>query len=119
MIKAFYVHYADNLKAFRIIYCHTQMYASSDSDLDEVTLREKIHPLTRHLFDVIEQRIASDGASRAEKKRARQLAFTAWTSVLGLMTMLGVADANDDPIVHSEKVLLRTLSRVFDEAASG
>jgi len=48
----------------------------------------------------------------------RQLAFTAWVSALGLMTMLGVADAVDDPLVHSDEDLLNTLSDVFDGAAS-
>ena len=119
LIKAFHAHYVDKLGAFRTIYCHTQMYATSNLDLDEITLREKIHPRTRQLFDVLEQRIAEEGASRAERKRARQLAFTAWTSALGLMAMLGVADATDDPIMHPEKVLLKTLSLVFDNAVSG
>ena len=119
LIKAFHAHYVDNLGAFRTIYCGTQMYAPSNSDLDEITLREEIHPRTRQLFDVLERRIAEEGASRAERKRARQLAFTAWTSALGLMAMLGVADATDDPITHPEKALLRTLSLVFDNAVSG
>ena len=119
LIKAFHAHYVDKLGAFRTIYCHTQMYATSNLDLDEITLREKIHPRTRQLFDVLEQRIAEEGASRAERKRARQLAFTAWTLALGLMAMLGVADATDDPIMHPEKVLLKTLSLVFDNAVSG
>jgi hypothetical protein len=30
------------------------------------------------------------------------------------MTMLGVADATSDPVAHSERALLRTLSNVFD-----
>lgn len=118
LIKAFHGHYVDKLGAFRAIYCSTQMSAPFKSNLDEITLREKIHPRTRQLFDVLERRIAEEGASRAERNRARQLAFTAWTSALGLMTMLGVADATDDPIMHPEKALLNTLSKVFDNAAS-
>lgn len=117
LIKAFHTHYVDNLGAFRAVYCHTQMDSLSKVDLDTVTLREQIHPRTRQLFGVLEHRIAGDRASRAERKRARQLAFTAWTSALGLMTMLGVADANDDPITHTDTALLRTLSQVFDEAS--
>jgi AcrR family transcriptional regulator len=118
LIKAYYVQYADNLGAFRAIYCCTQMYAPFKSDLDEITLREEIHPRTRKLFDVLEHRIAGDRADRAKRKRARQLAFTAWTSALGLITMLGVADATNDPIVHPGGALLRTLSAVFDDAVS-
>jgi AcrR family transcriptional regulator len=117
LIKAFYSHYANNLEAFRTIYCQTQMYASSGSNLDGATLRDEIHPRTGQLFDELERRLTGEGASRADRNRARQLAFTAWTSALGLMTMLGVADANEDPVVHSEKALLTTLSRVFESYA--
>ncbi len=116
LIRAFYSHYADNLDAFRIVYCQSQLYSSSSAALDEITLREEIHPRTRSLFDVLEQRIAGKGATKAKRQRARQLAFTAWTSALGLVTMLGVADAADDPVVHSDKALLKTLSDVFDAA---
>ncbi len=49
----------------------------------------------------------------------RKLAFTAWLSALGLVTMLGVADAVDDPLIHSDEDLLDTLSSVFDDVAAG
>ena len=114
LIQAFYSHYIDNLDAFRTVYCQSQLYSSSAAALDEETLRDEIHPLTRQLFDVLEERIAGKEATKAQRRRARQLAFTAWTSALGLMTMLGVADATDDPVVHSNKALLKTLSDVFD-----
>lgn len=116
LIQAFYSHYIDNLDAFRTVYCQSQLYSSSSTALDEITLREEIHPRTRLLFDVLEERIAGKVATKAKRRRARQLAFTAWTSALGLVTMLGVADAADDPITHSDKALLKTLSDVFDAA---
>ena len=34
------------------------------------------------------------------------------------MTMLGVAEATDDPIAHPHTVLLTTLSEAFDRQAS-
>ena len=116
LIQSFYAHYLNNLDAFRIIYCQSQLYSSSSAALDDLTLREEIHPRTRLLFDVLEERIAGKAATKAKRQRARQLAFTAWTSALGLVTMLGVADATDDPVVHSDKALLKTLSDVFDAA---
>jgi len=116
LIQAFYSHYVDNLDAFRTIYCRSQLYSSTDSKLDEITLRDEIHPRTRHLFDVLEDRLSEPDAGKAKRRRARQLAFTAWTSALGLMTMLSVANANNDPIAQSEKALLKILSDVFDRA---
>ena len=116
LIQSFYAHYVDNLDAFRIVYCQSQLYSSSSAALDELTLREEIHPRTRLLFDVLEERIAGKAATKAKRQLARQLAFTAWTSALGLVTMLGVADATDDPVAHSDKALLKTLTDVFDAA---
>lgn len=117
LIRAFYNHYIGRLDAFRSVYCQSQLYSASGSGIDEDTVRNEINPRTRHLFDVLEDRISSSSASKAERARMRQLAFTAWLSALGLLTMLGVADAVNDPLVHKDEDLLDTLSTVFDEAA--
>ena len=37
------------------------------------------------------------------------------TSILGLMTMIGLAEANDDPLSHSHQSLLDTLTGVFEK----
>ncbi len=58
-----------------------------------------------------------ESVSSKERMRLRQLAFVAWTSALGLLTMLGIAEANDDPLIHSDEALLAALSSVFDNAA--
>jgi AcrR family transcriptional regulator len=117
LIRAFYAHYINNLDAFRIIYCQTQLYAAPDLRIDEETLRDEINPRTRHLFDVLEGRMTRESVSSKERMRLRQLAFVAWTSALGLLTMLGIAEANDDPLIHSDEALLAALSSVFDNAA--
>ena len=117
LIRAFHEHYIGRLDAFRSIYCQSQLYSSPGPTLDADTVKEEINPRTRHLFDVLEERIAGSSASKDRRERMRSLAFSAWLSALGLMTMLGVADALNDPLVHSDEDLLDTLAGVFDEAA--
>ena len=117
LIRAFYDHYIGRLDAFRSVYCQSQLYSGPGSGIDKDTLREEINPRTQHLFDVLQDRISSSSASGAERERMRQLAFAAWLSALGLMTMLGIADATKDPLVHADEDLLDTLSSVFDDAA--
>lgn len=117
LIRAFYDHYIGRLDAFRSVYCQSQLYSGSGPGLDRDTLREEINPRTRHLFDILQDRISDSSASAAERERMRQLAFAAWLSALGLMTMLGIADATRDPLVHSDEDLLAALSGVFDDAA--
>jgi AcrR family transcriptional regulator len=118
LINTFHSHYANRLDAFRTVYCQSQLYSSPESAIDKITLRDEIHPRTRHLFDVLEARLAGARASAVERQRMRQLAFSAWVSALGLMTMLGVADSTNDPLVHADEDLLNTLSSVFDDAAA-
>lgn len=113
LIRTFYAHYRDRLYALRTVYCRSQLGAAGQIGLDQDTIREQINPRTRHLFDVLETRIAGAGASAAERRRARQLAYCAWLSALGMLTMLGVAEANQDPLVHSDKDLLKVLSGVY------
>lgn len=117
LIRAFYDHYINNLDAFRIVYCQSQLYAAPNLRIDEETLRDEINPRTRHLFDVLEGRMTRKSVSSKERMRLRQLAFVAWTSALGLLTMLGIAEANDDPLIHTDEALLAALSNVFDSAA--
>ena len=117
LIRAFYDHYINNLDAFRIVYCQSQLYAAPNLRIDEETLRDEINPRTRHLFDVLEGRMTRESVSSKERMRLRQLAFVAWTSALGLLTMLGIAEANDDPLIHTDEALLAALSNVFDSAA--
>jgi AcrR family transcriptional regulator len=117
LIRTFYDHYIDRLDAFRTVFCQSQLYSGSAPGIDRITVSNEINPRTRHLFDVLEDRISSKTASESQRKRMRQLAFTAWLSALGLITMLGVADAVDDPLIHSDEELLDTLSKTFNGAA--
>jgi AcrR family transcriptional regulator len=116
LIRAFYQHYIGRLDTFRLIYCQTQLGATGNTRLDEATLREQVNPSTRRLFDVLESRLASDNLGDSARQRLRRLAFTAWTSVLGLLTMLSIAEANGDRLRHSDSDLLDVLSGVFEQA---
>jgi AcrR family transcriptional regulator len=113
LIRTFYEHYIHRLDEFRIVYCESQLYTGADLGADPELIRDEINPRTRHLFDRLEERLAGSGAPKKERRRQRQLAFSAWTSALGLLTMLSVADATDDPLVHSDKALLDTLIGVY------
>lgn len=113
LVRAFYRHYIGRLDAFRIIYCQSQLGSARSLGIDAETIRDEFNPRTRHLFDVLEQRLTTARSGSAERRQARRLAFTAWTSALGLMTMLSVADSTADPLVYSDAELLDTLTGVF------
>lgn len=118
LIRAFYEHYINNLDALRTVYCQSQLYATPERTVDTETVRKEINPQTNHLFDIFEERlVANRSISVSKRQRLRCLAFTAWTSALGMMMMLGIADALDDPLLHSNSDLLDTLTDVFDNAS--
>lgn len=117
VIRAFYDHYAERLDALRVVYGQMQLLSASAVTFDEATLTEQVHPRTRRLFDTVEARISGNTRSDKKRRQLRQLAFTAWTSVLGLMTMISVADSSNDPLAQPHDELLATLCRVFDQAA--
>lgn len=117
MIRAFYSHYIGRLDAFRAVYCQAQLHPAASTIIDADALREEVNPRTRALFDSLEARLAGTSGNRARRARIRRLAFAAWLSALGLLTMLGLADATRDPLRHSDEDLLGTLTGVFDAAA--
>jgi AcrR family transcriptional regulator len=84
LINAFYQHYSGRMNAFRSIYCQSQLFRGGVIGLDKDTIRDEINPRTRHLFDVLEERISSCAASESERAQMRQLAFAAWLSALGM-----------------------------------
>ena len=87
--------------------------------LDEKLLRSEVNPRTRGLFDELEERLSRKKDKPARRAQLRRLAFSAWLSALGLMTMLGLAQAGNDPLVHSDADLLETLKSTFNAAAAG
>jgi len=86
--------------------------------MDPDTIRDEINPRTRQLFDVLEQRLAGAGSSREQRRQARRMAFSAWTAALGLVTMLSMAAASKDPLIHADADLLDCLAEAFERAAA-
>lgn len=117
LILAFYDHYIKRLGAFRTVYCQSQLHSTAGPPIDKLTILEEINPRTRHLFDVLEDLLSDSSMDKAERANMRSLAFSAWLSALGLLTMLSLAETNKDPLIHADKDLLDTLAKVFDEAA--
>jgi AcrR family transcriptional regulator len=116
MIRAFHAHYRANLHAFRFIYGQLQLYVTPESGIDAEMVRSEITPRTRHLFDLLEQRLASGDQEKRERRRLRRVAFVAWMSVLGLLTMIAIAEGMDDPLLYPDEELLDTMVSVFEQA---
>lgn len=117
LIRTFYAHYIHRLDAFRTVYCRSQLYSGPSLGLDDETIHDEINPRTQRMFDILEERLARGSTSKEKRERMRRLAFSAWVSALGLVTMLSIAEAVEDPLAHSDEDLLDVLATVFDDAA--
>jgi AcrR family transcriptional regulator len=119
MIRAFHTHYRANLHAFRFVYGQLQLYVKPGLGIDAEMVRSEITPRTRHLFDLMELRLGSreqEGRESREGRSMRRLAFVAWMSVLGLLTMIAIAEGMDDPLLYPDEELLETIISVFENA---
>lgn len=114
MIRGFHAHYRANLHSFRFVYGQLQLYLKPELGIDAEMVRSEITPRTRHLFDLMELRLASADQGSAEHRRIRRLAFVAWMSVLGLLTMIAIAEGMDDPLLYPDEELLDTITSVFE-----
>lgn len=116
LIRAFHGHHVRDFAGFRFLYSQSQLLSAMALGLDPATLRKEVNPRTRGLFDLLESRLAGRSRSSDKRRQLRRKAYTAWTSALGLVTMLSVADNAGDPLLHGEAELLDTLADVFDAA---
>lgn len=117
MINAFYNYYIRHMDRFRAVYGQTQLYSGLKIGLDEQVIRSQINPRTRELFDLLEERLSRGSRSKVLRKKMRLLAFSAWTSALGLLTILSVTEAVQDPLLHTDRELLKTIGATFNQAA--
>jgi len=53
--------------------------------------------------------VTRDRGSRASRDEARRFAFTAYMSVVGLLTMKALVESAGDPLRHEDEALLATL----------
>lgn len=116
MIRAFHTHYRSNLHAFRFVYGQSQLYVKPELGIDAEMVRSEITPRTRHLFDLLEARLVSGKHGGGKRRHMRRLAYVAWTSVLGLLTMIAISEGMDDPLLYSDEELLDTIVSAFEPA---
>ena len=116
LVHAFYEHYRPRLHAYRLVYCKFQLMDLGALGVNKELIRSDINPSSNRVIDAVVG-VLCDGDAQPAPERARALAFSAWLAAVGLLNMLGTSEASDDPLLHSDTVLLRTIADAFDSAA--
>lgn len=112
--------FAPRLDDFRLAFLHGQVAGPGAVHWNSRQF-ERIRPLNDLIFAGAAKRVA---APRGKKKAAaapaidpRLLTFLAYVSALGLLTMKGMVESLDDPLVYTDETLIDGLAKVFQAAA--
>jgi AcrR family transcriptional regulator len=107
-VRALVAHHLRDLGRFRLVYLWTQFEVDIAAGKGDAQLLAPIHETTSSSYDMLEARIAADKAFLANGD-ARRLAVAVDMAAIGLITMIAMADAIDDPWRHSTDSMVDAL----------
>lgn len=113
--------YAGHMDDFRLLYMHGQVLGQGP-DRVHVGAEQlaRIRPLNDIAYGGATRKLADDW--RVARGRAgvepRLMAFLANLAAVGVLTMKGMVESIDDPLLYSDEQLIDALSRIFEAAAA-
>jgi AcrR family transcriptional regulator len=118
MVRTSHDVFASRLDDFRLAYLHGQVAGQGAVHFNEAQFA-RIRPLNDLWFAGAEKRLTGDRRKRlrAASIEPRLLAFLAWVASIGLLTMKGMVESQDDPLIYTDAQLVDALSQVFAAAA--
>jgi len=118
MVRTSFQVFASRLDDFRLAYLHGQVAGQGAVHFDAQQFA-RIRPLNDLWFAGAAKRLTSDRKKRPRGVpiEPRLLAFLAWVASIGLLTMKGMVETQDDPLIYTDAQLVEALSQVFAAAA--
>ena len=104
--------FAANLDDFRLAFLFGQVAGSGAVKLSAEQLA-RVRPLNDLLLKGAAQKLKAAGALPAEP---RLMAFLAFASALGVLTMKGMVESMNDPLAYTDDQLVDGLASVFEAA---
>jgi len=104
--------FAANLDDFRLAFLFGQVAGSGAVKLSAEQFA-RVRPLNDLLLKGATQKLEAAGALPAEP---RLIAFLAFTSALGVLTMKGLVESMNDPLAYPDDQLVDGLASVFEAA---
>ncbi|MBI1212950.1 MAG: TetR family transcriptional regulator [Alphaproteobacteria bacterium] len=111
--------FAPRLDDFRLAFLHGQV-AGKDAIHFDAKQFARIRPLNDLWFGGAAKLIAEERKRRPGRARVepRLMAFLAYGAALGLLTMKGMVENLDDPLLYTDDQLVEGLARIFEAAAA-
>ncbi len=110
--------FASNLDDFRLAFLHGQVAGQGEVHFDAEQFA-RIRPLNGLLLGGAARRLGEERKLRPNRARVepRLMAFLAYVSAIGVLTMKGMVESVDDPLLYSDEQLVEGLARTFAAAA--
>ncbi len=111
--------FAPHLDDFRLAFLHGQVAEPGAVHFDEKQFA-RIRPLNELWFAGAAKRLGEERRKRPSRAQVepRLMAFLAYLAAIGLLTMKGMVESLDDPLVYSDDQLIEGFARIFEAAAA-
>jgi AcrR family transcriptional regulator len=110
-------HMAD-LDRFRQVYLGVQLDPKPYKLIPKAALEAEIHPVTGAMYGALESALMQDPKFRSNLS-ARRVAVAVHTATLGLLLMVGMAEAIEDSLAHRTEDLVATLIALLATGVEG
>ena len=106
--------FAPQMDDFRLAYLLSQVSNPSGLQVSPAQFK-RIRPINDLLLGGAVRKLSGNGQTAVVEPRL--LAFLAFVSALGLLTMKGLVESLGDPLLYSDELLIEALSKIFALAA--
>lgn len=109
--------FAPHLDDFRLAFLYGQVASPGAVHFDAQQFA-RIRPLNTLILAGTADKLKADGeASGRAGVEPRLMAFLAYLAAIGTLTMKGMVESMDDPLIYSDEQLIDGLARIFAAAA--
>lgn len=119
ILRGTFSTFANRLDDFRLAFLHGQVAGKDAVHFDPAQF-DRVRPLNDLIFGDAARKLADDVRKHPSRARVdpRLMAFLAYTSALGVLTMKGMVESLNDPLLYSDEQLIEGLARIFSAAAA-
>jgi len=111
--------YTPGLDDFRLAFLHGQVAAPGSVHFEaEQFARIRPHNELRFAGTAAKLREEQKEHPSRANVQPRLMAFLAWVSAIGLLTVKGMVESLEDPLIYTDEQLIEGLARIFEAAAS-
>jgi hypothetical protein len=111
--------FAPRLDDFRLAFLHGQVAGKGAVHFNSQQFA-RIRPLNDLLYAGAARKLGEERKERPGRAQVepRLMAFMAYIAAIGLLTMKGMVESVDDPLLYSDEQLIEGFARIFAAAAA-